>query len=159
MGEINQYTMRKVSDSRTEQCYIVMSAHLNGAGKLFGGQLLSWIDMTAGIVGMRHSDHNVVTVAIDRIVFKESAQQGDVVTLIGEITYVGTSSMEVKVETYKENKGGHRYLINEAYVVMVAIDDVTGRPIPVPGIVIEGNEQLAKWEAGKNRAEDRKNRS
>ncbi len=156
MSEINEYTMRKVSDSRTEQCYIVMYPHLNGAGKLFGGQLLSWIDMTAGIVGMRHSDHNVVTVAIDRISFKQSAQQGDVVTLIGEITYVGKTSMEVKVETYKENKGGKKVLINEAYTVMVAVDDVTGRPIPVPGIVIESNEQLQRWEEGKIRAEKRR---
>ncbi len=156
MSKVNQYTMRKVADSRTEQSYIVMYPHLNGAGKLFGGQLLSWIDMTAGIVGMRHSDSNVVTVAIDRIYFKMSAQQSDVVTLIGRITYVGTSSMEVKVETYKENKGGDRTLINEAYVVMVAIDDATGRPKPVPGIVIETNEQLKEWEEGRKRAEDRK---
>lgn len=83
------------SVSKTVQTYLIMPQHLNAAGRLFGGQLLSWIDMTAGIVALRHCDCNVVTACIDHLEFKDYALATDVVTLIGEVTYTGTSSMEI----------------------------------------------------------------
>lgn len=149
---------RTVSWSRTEQTYIIMPEHLNAGGCLFGGQLLSWIDMTAGIVALRHCDANIVTVAIDNLTFKDSAHKTDVVTLVGEVTYSGTTSIEVRVDTYKENKGGRRKLINQAYLVMVAVDDETHRPKPVPQLVLETEEQKLEWEAARKRKELRKYR-
>lgn len=153
------YKKNTVSASRTEQTHLLMPMDLNASGHLFGGTLLSWIDVTAGIVGMRHADSNVVTVAIDNLVFKDFASNSDVVTLIGEVTYTGRTSMEVRVETYKENKGGERILINRAYLVMVAIDDETGRPKPIPKLILETEEQKVEWEAAALRAELRKKRA
>lgn len=147
---------RTVSYSHTEQTYIIMPMHLNGGGCLFGGQLLSWIDMMAGIVALRHADANVVTAAIDHLYFEDSARKTDVVTLIGEITYTGTTSMEVRVDTYKENKGGEKKLINRAYLVLVAIDDETHKPKPVPQLILENEEQKAEWEAAQKRNKLRK---
>lgn len=147
---------RTASVSRTEQTYIVMPMHLNGGGCLFGGQLLSWIDMMAGIVALRHADSNVVTAAIDHLYFEDSARVSDVVTLVGEITYTGTTSMEVRVETFKENKGGVKKLINRAYLVLVAIDDETHKPKPVPQLVLETEEQKKEWAAAVKRTKLRK---
>lgn len=153
MEPINQ---KSASVSRTMQTYLIMPMHLNGANRLFGGQLLSWIDMMAGIVALRHADANVVTACIDHLNFEDYANATDVVTLIGEVTYTGTTSMEVRVETFKENKGGEKKLINRAYLVLVAIDDETQKPKPVPQLLLETEEQKAEWQAAVKRNKLRK---
>ena len=149
---------KRSADSRTVQHYLLMPGDLNGANVLFGGRLLSWIDMLAGIVGMRHADAQVVTVAIDHLEFKRSAYAKDVVTLDGRVTWTGNSSMEVRVDSWRENKGGVKELINTAYVVMVAVDDITGKPIEVPGLRLETEEDVKDWEAGMRRAAARRER-
>ena len=55
---------KRVQDSRTEQIQILMPEHINGAGRLFGGKLVEWIDVVAGVVARRHSGRNVITAAI-----------------------------------------------------------------------------------------------
>ncbi|MDO5521747.1 MAG: acyl-CoA thioesterase [bacterium] len=144
-------------DSRTEHTQIIMSSHINGSGRLFGGQLLEWIDVVAGVVGRRHSGYNVVTVAIDNLQFKAGAHKNDIVVVIGKITYVGTSSMEVRVDTYVEDNEGKRRPINRAYVVMVALDE-NEHPVKVPRLVLESESERAEWEGGLKRAQLRKQR-
>jgi len=61
---------RAVDYSKTEQTHLLMSRHMNGAGRLFGGQLLAWIDELAGIVAKRHSSSNIITACIDNLEFK-----------------------------------------------------------------------------------------
>ena len=149
--------MKKVSDSATQQQYLVRPTHINHYGRLFGGQLLYWIDELAGIVAMRHSGATVTTAAIDNLQFQAPAIEGDMVVMIGQVTYVGRSSMEVRVDTYTENSAGQRKIINRAYIDMVAIDE-TGKPIPVPGLIIETEEQQAEWNAAAKRKALRKQR-
>ena len=141
---------RKVSDSRTEQIQIVMSGDINGYGRLFGGRLVEWIDIVASVVARRHSSNEVTTVSIDNLHFKAPAYANDTVVLIGCVTYVGNTSIEVKVDTYAENLRGERSMINRAYVVLVAIDE-NGRPVSVPGLLLENDEQKTDWEAGEKR--------
>ena len=73
--------MKRVEDSMTEQSHLLFPRALNANGRLFGGQLLEWIDETAGLVAKRHAECNVVTVAIDNMHFKAGAQVGDTVYL------------------------------------------------------------------------------
>lgn len=148
---------KRVLDSQTEQTYLLMSPHINGSGRLFGGQLLAWLDELAGIVAMRHSGGNVITASIDNLQFKNGAYINDLVVLIGRITYVGNSSMEVRIDTYVEKADGSRHPINRAYFVMVALDDQE-KPKRVPRIKIESTEQEAEWNAGIKRHELRKQR-
>ena len=91
--------MKRVEDSLTEQTYLLMHRHINGYGRLFGGQLLMWIDELAGIVATRHSESRITTASIDNLNFKKAAFLNDTVVLIGKITHVGRSSMEVRVDT------------------------------------------------------------
>lgn len=143
---------KKVSDSLTEQTYLIMSQHINGTGRLFGGQLLAWIDELAGIVAIRHSGGNVITASIDNLQFKHGAHLGDVIVLVGRVTYVGNSSMEVRIDTYVEERDGTRYPINRAYFVMVSLDE-NENPKRVPRLILETTEQIAEWETAKKRNE------
>ena len=88
---------KAVSDTRTEQVYIVRSQHINGYGRLFGGMLMQWMDELAGIVARRHAGMTVTTASVDTLNFEAPAYQDDMVVLIGRITHVGTSSMEVRI--------------------------------------------------------------
>ena len=148
---------KPVSASYTEQIQIVMSGDINGYGRLNGGQLAAWIDVVAAVVARRHSGHEVTTVSIDNLHFKAPAYANETVVLIGCVTYVGHTSIEVKVDTYAENLSGGRRMINRAYVVLVAIDE-EGKPIPVPGLLLENDGQRVDWQAGEKRQEFAKRR-
>lgn len=148
---------KRVSDSLTEQVQIIMPSHINGAGRLFGGQLVEWIDIVAAVVARRHSGCNITTVAIDNLQFKAGAFINNTLVLIGRITYVGNTSMEIRVDTYVEDLVGVRKVVNRAYLVMVALDN-KGNPTEVPKLIIETESERAEWETGKKRHALRRNR-
>ena len=148
MGEGRR--MKRVEDSMTEQQYLLMPEYLNYYGRLFGGQLTKWIDELAGIVARRHANALITTAAIDNLQFKAPAYANQLVVLVGRITHVGNSSMEVRVDTYVEDLEGMRRVINRAYIEMVAIDS-EGRPIQVPGLIIETEAEKAEWEGAEKR--------
>lgn len=143
---------KKISDSKIEQVYQVRPEHLNGAGRLFGGRLMEWIDEAAGLVGIRHSQCNVITASVDNLRFIRGAYQNDLLVLAGRLTYVGTTSMEVRVDTYVETLDGIRRPINRAYLTLVAVDK-DGSPTKVPSVILETESEKAEWEAGKRRRE------
>lgn len=149
--------IKGVADSRTEQTYLIMHRHINGYGRLFGGQLIQWIDEMAGIVSKRHAGTETTTASIDNLNFKSAAFLNDTIVLIGRMTYVGSTSMEVRVDTYVEELDGTRRPINRAYLVMVSIDG-EGRPQKVPGLRIETESERAEWESGEKRYRLRKQR-
>ena len=150
-------TAKKMEDSLTEQQYLICPAHINHYGRLFGGQLLKWIDELAGIVAIRHCGSTVTTAAIDNLQFRAPAYTGDMIVLQGMVTYVGTTSMEVRVDTYREALNGDREIINRAYIDMVCIN-CTGEPTPVPGLELETQEQKQEFEAAQRRKQLRKQR-
>ena len=94
--------------SQAEQINIVMSGHINGAGRLFGGSLVEWIDVVAAVAARRHRGCDVTTAAIDNLQFKSPAYAGDTVILNARLTYAGRTSMEVRVDTYVESLQGAR---------------------------------------------------
>lgn len=141
---------RTVKESMIEQVYHVRPEHLNGASRLFGGQLMAWIDEVAGLVAIRHSKGDVVTASVDNLKFIRGAHQSDFIVLIGRITHVGNTSMEVRVDTYIEDLEGIRRPINRAYLTVVAIYS-DGTPRPVPGLHIQTESERAEWLAGERR--------
>ena len=148
---------RTVGESRVETVHIVRPNHLNAAGRLFGGILMQWIDEVAGIVAMRHTRCNCTTASVDNLRFIRGAYQQDLLVIIGKVTYVGTTSMEVRVDTYIEDTEGMRRPINRAYFTMVALDE-NDKPCPVPKLLLESEEEKAEWEAAKKRRDMRKKR-
>ena len=136
-----------VSESRIEQVYQVRPEHLNGAGRLFGGKLMEWIDELAGLVGIRHAQQDVITASVDNLKFIRGAYLKDLIVLIGRVTYVGTTSMEVRVDTYIETVDGIRKPINRAYLTLVAIDG-DGKPTQVPGLLVETESERRSGRPG-----------
>ena len=146
-----------VRDSYTEHVQILSQSSLNGYKRLFGGRLMEWIDVVAGVVARRHSNRNVTTAAVDNLRFEGPAYGNETIVLCGYITYTGRTSMEVCVRTYVEELNGHKRLINVAYLVMVALDE-NEKPTPVPGILPETLEEKLEYEAGIKRNALRKQR-
>lgn len=131
---------KSAKDSYTEQVQILTQSNMNGFGRLFGGQLMEWIDIVAAVTARRHSQRNVTTVLVDSLEFKHPARVNDTLVLTGEIEKVGNSSMDVSVKTYIEFLSGERKLINKARLVMVALDE-NDRPTPVPRLANKKNRQ------------------
>ncbi len=148
---------KKVSDSYTEQVQLLTQANMNGYNRLFGGKLMEWIDVVAGVVARRHSGKNVTTAVVDTLQFKAPAYSNECIVLTGKITYVGRTSMEVCVKTYVEGLDGEKSLINKAFVVMVALDE-NENPAPVPELIIETDKEREAWERGERRNKLRKKR-
>ena len=130
-----------VRDSYTEQVQILSQSSLNGYKRLFGGRLMEWIDVVAGVVARRHSNRNVTTAAVDNLRFEGPAYGNETIVLCGYITYTGRTSMEVCVRTYVEELNGTKRLINVAYLVMVALDE-NERPVEVPRLVLRGAQGM-----------------
>lgn len=143
---------RRIEDSRVESIHLVRMTHLNGAGRLFGGILMQWIDEVAALAAKKHSRMNITTASIDHLQFLKGAFLDDVIVLQGRITYVGRTSMDVKVETFIENKDGGRTLINCAYITEVALGK-NGEPAEVPGLILETEEDKREWAKGEKRRE------
>ncbi len=142
---------RTVQDSLVETVHMIRPNHLNAAGRLFGGMLMQWLDEVAGLVAKRHTRANVITASVDNLRFIHGAYAGEMVVIIGRVTYVGNTSMEVRVDTYVENlDDGKRHPINRAYFTMVALDE-KDRPRRVPRLRISTEEEKAEWEAAEKR--------
>ena len=148
---------KTVDDSRVETVHIVRPNHLNGANRLFGGILMQWIDEVAGIVAKRHSMSNVTTASVDNLTFLHGAYQNDMIVIKGKLTWVGTSSMEVCVDTYVETLDGQRDRINNAHFMMVALDE-NDKPAKVPQLILQTEDEHLAWAHGEERRRIRNQR-
>lgn len=147
-----------VRDSRVETVHMVRPSHLNAAGRLFGGTLMQWLDEVAGLVAKRHTRSNVITASVDNLKFIHGAYEGEMVVILGKVTYVGNTSLEVRTDTYVEHlEDGSRYPINRAYFTMVALDEMD-RPKRAPRLIVETESEKAEWEAAEKRREMRMRR-
>ena len=152
--------MKKASDSLTEITKLLQYRDINGQNRLFGGRLMEWIDEAAGVAAMRHAGGNCVTLMVDSLKFKKGAVLNDIIVLIAKVTYVGNTSMEVRVDSYSEEKAtGIRTAINHAYLTLVHVDeDGTPRPIKY-GLKTESINEQIEWEGAVKRKEIRKHRN
>ncbi|MCR4690564.1 MAG: acyl-CoA thioesterase [Lachnospiraceae bacterium] len=150
---------RSVDDSKTEWVKCIQYEDINGAGRLYGGRLMEWMDQVSGIAATRHCGGHVTTAACDDLQFKNAAYINDVLVIISKVTYVGRSSMEVRTDVYIEDReSGMRRVINRAYFTEVHVDD-QGKPAKVKyGLRLESESDKAEWEGALKRIEMRKKR-
>lgn len=151
----NSCITKKVSDSFTTQIQILMPAHINGQSRLFGGKLMEWMDVVAAVVARRHSGCQVTTACVDTLEFKAAAHVNSTLIIEGHITYVGKTSMEVRIDTFTESLDGVRTEITTAYLVLVAIDS-NEKPVIVPRLQLTTDCERAEFENGKKRTENRR---
>ena len=148
---------KTVDESRVETVRVVRPNHLNGANRLFGGILMQWIDEVAGIVAKRHCMCNVTPASVDNLTFLKGAYQNEMVVIQGKLTWVGSSSMEVCVDTYVENLQGERLRINNAHFMMVALDE-NDKPVQVPRLILQTEDEHLAWAHGEERRRIRNQR-
>ena len=150
---------KTVEESRTEWLKCIQYEDINGNGRLFGGRLMAWMDEVAGIAATRHCGGCVTTAAIDNLQFKKGAFINDIIVIRAKLTYVGRTSMEVRVDVYEEDREtGQRRVINRAYFTEVYVND-KGRPIPLRyGLKPESESEKAEWEGAMKRLEIRRQR-
>ncbi len=151
--------IKSVSDSFTECMRLIKHEDINGGDRLFGGRLMQWMDEAAGICAMRHSGGIITTAAVDNLQFKKGAYIGDVIAITAKITYVGRTSMEVRVDVFtEERETGLRHVINHAYFTEVCVG-ADGTPLPVKYTIEPQTDiEKAEWDGAKKRIEMRKQR-
>jgi len=126
----------------------------NFLGKVFGGSILSLLDLTAYAVSARFAENICVTASFDRVDFHEPIEVGALVVCEGFVSYVGRTSIEVTIEIFAENIFlGERKHTNTARVTMVSLKD--GKPHPVPRLICETREDKLRFLEGQMRREMR----
>lgn len=134
---------------------LMQPEHANPLGNVHGGWIMKLVDECGALACMRHARQRVVTVAMDRMTFRQPIKVGELVTLTAQVTYTGRTSMEAEVLVEAENPiNGERTHTNTAYVVYVALDE-NGHPAPVPPVFAETPEEQEKLDAGKKRQRQR----
>ena len=143
---------------KTTAVQIVMPQHCNGYAKprLFGGQIMAWIDVVGAVAARRYTQKAVTTVCIDNLTFLEPAYLNDTIVQEAWVTWTGNTSMEVRVDSMVERLDGSRELINKAYAVFVALDE-NDRPSPVPPFTPETDEEKDEYCEAQIRRQIRKN--
>ena len=132
---------------KTTSVQIVLPQHCNGYAKprLFGGQIMAWIDVVGAVAARRYTKSAVTTVCVDNLNFLSPAYLNDTVVQEAEVTWTGHTSLEVRVDSMVERLDGSRELINRAYVVFVALDD-EDRPTAVPPFEPQTEEEKQTWQ-------------
>jgi acyl-CoA hydrolase len=128
---------KPVSASRVTMTQLVLPGHTNSLGSIFGGTVMSWVDIAAAICAQRHSNREVVTASVDELHFIAPVYKGWVVNLKASLNFVAKTSMEVGVRVDAENpKTGETFHTVSAYVTFVALGE-NGKPTEVPGLILE----------------------
>ncbi len=150
---------RTCEHSKTVQTRLVLPPDTNHLDTIFGGKILAYIDEIAALTAMKHSNSAVVTASIDSVDFLSSAKVGDSLTSEAFVTNTGRSSMEVYVKVTAHNLlKDEKKLTTESFMTMVAVDE-KGKPIAVPKVVPETEEEKRLFETAPARKENRKKRA
>jgi len=145
-----------VSASRTHTVRLMLPVEANNLGSVFGGIILAEIDRVAYITASRHAFAPCLTASFDRVDFIAPVHVGDIVQLDAQVTFVRRTSMEVWIQVSAERIDAERaQLVGNAFVTMVAIDS-SGRPIPVPELVLTTEEERVRFEEGRRRMDERR---
>lgn len=142
-------------ETMVEMRELVLPNDTNLLGNLLGGRLLHWIDIAGAMAAQRHCNRIVATVAIDSVDFKHPIRVGEMVSLKAKVTWVGRTSLEVIVEVYSENfLTGEVKFTNKAFLTFVGVDSA-GRPVEIPGLQVEAEEERREFEAAEKRRAER----
>ncbi len=139
------------SETSVEMRELVMPNHTNPQNTVFGGTVMSWIDIAAAMVAARHCGRPVVTAHIDDIDFIAPIKMGYHVLIQASLNYVGKTSMVIGVKVTSENPyTGECRTTTKAYLTFVALDDL-GRPVVVPELTLQSEDEFRRFENAKKR--------
>jgi acyl-CoA hydrolase len=154
---MNDYhpTPGTVAYTHVEMTQVVMPQSANIHGTVFGGQVLSWIDICSGVSAQRHCRSNVVTVSFDEVHFVTPIKHGYVVILESQINAVFNSSMEIGALVTAENpRTGERKVAVRALCTFVSLDD-SGKPKKCPPLTTQTSEERGREQTAHARRQQR----
>lgn len=141
---------------QTEMTELVTPSMANFSGNMHGGELLKLLDKVAYTCAMRYSGHYAVTLSVDNVLFKQPIHIGEMVTFLATVNYTGRSSMEIGIKVIAEDiqlkTVRHTHT---CYFSMVALDEKTRKPTPVPKLVPQNEEQKRRWNKALKRKDAR----
>lgn len=140
------------TESKAEMTIIMLPSDANPKGNVFGGVILKYVDLIAGLVAKRHSGRaNVVTASIDRMTFLKPVFIGNALILSARLNYVRRSSMEVEVNVESEDLDENTLVhAGTAFVTMVALDKY-GKPTDVSPLLLESEDDKRRFHDGESR--------
>ena len=146
---------KNATESEVIMTELVLPQHTNALGSIFGGVVMSWIDIAAAIASKRHSGRVCVTASIDELHFLRPIKQGDIVNIKARLTAVHRTSCEVHIEVNAENPVlREKFKTADAMMTFVAVDS-QGRPTEMPPLLITTEAEKADQEAANRRKADR----
>lgn len=147
---------KPVSASQVVMTQLVLPSHTNALDTIFGGVVMSWIDICGAIAAQRHSGKDVVTASIDRLDFVAPVYKGWVVNLKASVNFVSNTSMEIGVRVEAENpRTSEIFHTASAYMTFVAIGS-NGKPSTVVPLLLETDAEKRRFEAARRRREERR---
>lgn len=142
---------RPVSASQVVMTEMVLPQHTNALETVFGGVVMSWIDIAGAISAQRHCQRPVVTASLDDLHFVAPVRKGWIVNLKASVNFVSNTSMEVGVRVEGENPiENTKHHVATAYLTFVALDGI-GRPTKVPGVIPETEDEKKRCHAAQER--------
>ena len=137
---------------------LILPNDTNLLGNVLGGRVMHLMDMCAAMSAYKHARTAVVTASVDRLDFLAPAKMGEIMILKSSVNYTGKSSMEVGVRIESENpKTGHIHHTSSAYLTFVSLNK-NGKPQKVDDIEPENKIEIRRYNEGKSRHEERKQR-
>jgi len=137
---------------------LILPNDTNLLGNVLGGRVMHLMDMCAAMSAYKHARTAVVTASVDRLDFLAPAKMGEIMILKSSVNYTGKSSMEVGVRIESENpKTGDIYHTSSAYLTFVSLNE-NGKPKRVDNINPDNDTEIRRFNEGKVRHEERKER-
>lgn len=146
---MSDHEFRPVKASQTILKELMVPHYANFGGKVHGGVILSLMDKIAYTCAASHARGYCVTASIDSVDFLNPVEVGELLTLYASVNYVGRSSMEVGIKVVSEDfHNGIVKPTNTSYFTMVAVDEETRKPMPIPGLVLEDDVEVKRFLEG-----------
>lgn len=154
MSHLSSIKNRTVKSSIVTLTELMIPSYANFGGKIHGGLILSLMDKVAYTCASKHCSGYCVTVSVDGVDFHNPVEVGELVSLHASVNYVGKSSMVVGIKVVAENfKEGTAKHTNTSFITMVAIDEETKKPRPVPGLILESYDDMRRFIEASQRKE------
>lgn len=142
---------KSAKESYVEVTHLVQPADINSIGTIFGGTVMSWIDLAAAACANRHTRTVCVTASMDALDFLAPIHLGDIVILRAQVNYTHRTSLEVGVRVESENPfTGERRHTASAYLTFVALNK-KGKPTPVPPLLVQGATEKQRFQEAEQR--------
>lgn len=144
-------TPRPVSASHVQMTELVLPQHTNALDSVFGGVIMSWMDIAAAIAAQRHCSMPVVTASVDALNFIAPVYKGWIVNLKASVNFTSRTSMEVGVRIDAENPIQKKvFHTASAYLTFVALGE-NGKPCPVPPVLPETESEIRRFKSAERR--------